>query len=76
VNNIVCGAQHVLSFTILRRGVWAGHLELHAVGKEELPRGGVVELVPIVVLDILDLAAKLSTDKRKELGDSRKGVRL
>jgi hypothetical protein len=46
------------------------------VGKEELPRGGVVELVPIVVLDILDLAAKLSTDKRKELGDSRKGVRL
>jgi hypothetical protein len=45
------------------------------VGKEELPQG-VVKLVPIVTLDTLDLAAELSTDKRKELGGSQKGVRL
>jgi hypothetical protein len=67
--------QHALDFTILRRGVWAGHPELHHVGKKELPRG-VFELMPIVALDTLDPMAKLSTDKRKELGDSQKGVRL
>jgi hypothetical protein len=52
------------------------HPELHAVSKELLPRGGVVELVPIVAFDALELAAELGTDNRKELGDSRKGVRL
>jgi hypothetical protein len=46
------------------------------MGKEELPQGGVVELATIVALNALDLAAELSTDKRKELGDSRKGVRF
>jgi hypothetical protein len=38
-NNVVSGAQHTLNFTILRRGVWVGHPELHAMGKKELPRG-------------------------------------
>jgi hypothetical protein len=52
------------------------HPELHAVSKEELPRGGVVELAPIVAFDALELAVELGTDNRKELGDSRKGVRL
>jgi hypothetical protein len=66
----------MLSFTILRRGVWAGHLEVHAMSKEELPRGGVIELTHVVALDTLNLMAELSTDKRKELGDIQKGVRL
>jgi hypothetical protein len=66
----------MLSFTILRRGVWAGHLEVHAMSKEELPRGGVIELTRVVALDTLNLMAELSTDKRKELGDIQKGVRL
>jgi hypothetical protein len=78
VNNIVGGAQHTLSpsFTILRRGVWTGHPEVHAMSKEELPQEGVVELTPIVALDTLNLAAELSANKREELGDSRKSVRL
>jgi hypothetical protein len=38
---------------------------------EELTQGGVVELTPIVGLDTLNLAAKLSADKRKELDDSQ-----
>jgi hypothetical protein len=53
----------MLDFTVLRIGVWVGHPELHAVGKEELPRGGVVELTPIVVLNTLELATELSADK-------------
>jgi hypothetical protein len=76
VNNVVGGAQHMLGFTILRRGVWAGHPEVHAMSKEELPQGAVVELMPIVALDALNLVTKLSIDKTKELGDSRKGVRI
>jgi hypothetical protein len=70
-NNVVDGAQHMLGFTILKRSVWVGHLEVHAMSKEELPRGRVVELMPIVTLDTLNLATELSPDKRKELSDSQ-----
>jgi hypothetical protein len=76
MNNVIGGAQHTLYFTILRRGVWAGHPEVHTMSKEELAWGGVVELMPIIVLDALNLAVELSVDKRKELGDSRKSDRL
>jgi hypothetical protein len=75
-DDIVGGAQHALGFTVLRRGVWEGHSELHVVCKEELPQGGVIELVAIVTLDTLDIAIKPSTEKREELGDTQKGVRL
>jgi hypothetical protein len=75
-NNVVGGVEHTFGFTVLRRGVWAGHPEVHAMSKEKLPRGGVVGLTSIVTLDALNLAAELSADKRKELGDSQKGVRL
>jgi hypothetical protein len=70
-NNVVGGAQHMLNFTVLRRGVWAGHPEVHAMTKEKLSRG-VVELTHIVTLDALNRAAELSAHKRKELGDSQK----
>jgi hypothetical protein len=70
VDDVVDAAQHVFDFTILRIGVWAGHSELHTMGKEELSRGGVVKLTPIVALNTLDLVAELSTDKREELSDS------
>jgi hypothetical protein len=53
-----------------------GHPKVHAMRKEKLPQGGVVELIPIVALDTLNRAAELSANKRKELGDSQKGVRL
>jgi hypothetical protein len=46
------------------------------MNKEELPQRGVVELMPIVALDAFNLATELGADKRKELGDSRKGARL
>jgi hypothetical protein len=45
------------------------------VGKEELPRG-VIELMTIVALNTLELAIELSTDKREELSDNKKSVRL
>jgi hypothetical protein len=32
--------------------------------------------MPIVALDALNLAAELSADKEKELGDNRKSVRF
>jgi hypothetical protein len=70
-NNVVGGAQHMLKFTVLMRGVWAGHPEVHAMTKEKLPRG-VVELTHIVALNALNRAAELSADKRKELGDNQK----
>jgi hypothetical protein len=66
VNNVAGGAQHMLGFTIFMRGVWARHLEVHAMSKEKLPRGGIVELMPIVTLDTLIRAAELIVEKRKE----------
>jgi hypothetical protein len=45
------------------------------VGKEELPQG-VIELMTIVALNTLELAIELSTDKREELSDNKKSVRL
>jgi hypothetical protein len=62
----------MLNFTILRRGIWEGHPEMHAKSKKKLPRGLVVELTPIITLDALNHAVELSADKRKELGDSQK----
>jgi hypothetical protein len=59
----------MLSFTILRRGVWAGHPDVHTMSKEELPQGGVVELTPIIAKDALNLVGELSAGKRKELGN-------
>jgi hypothetical protein len=75
-DNVIGGAQHMFGFTVLRRGVWARHPKVHTVGKEELPRGGVVELTTIVTLDTLDLAAEMSTNKTEELGESQKSIRL
>jgi hypothetical protein len=66
----------MLGFIILRRGVWAGHLEVHAMSKEELPQGRFVELTSIVAFNSLNLTTKLSAEKRKELGDSQKCIRL
>jgi hypothetical protein len=65
----------VLDFTVLRRGVCAGHSKVHAMSKEKLHQGGVVELTLIVALDTLNHAVKLSVVKKKELGDSQKCVR-
>jgi hypothetical protein len=65
VNNVIGGVKHTLGFTIFRRCVWAGHLEVYAMSKEELPRGRVVELTPIVALDALNLAPELSLTKEK-----------
>jgi hypothetical protein len=66
----------MLGFIILRRGVWAGHLEVHTMSKEELPQGRFVELTSIVAFNSLNLTTKLSAEKRKELGDSQKCIRL
>jgi hypothetical protein len=74
-NNVVGGAQHTLGFTIFRRSVWVGHPMVHVMSKEKLPRR-VVELTPIIILDAFDHEVELSANKRKELGDSQKDVRL
>jgi hypothetical protein len=76
VNNVVGGAQHTLGFTVLRIGVWAGHPKVHAMSKEKVLGEGVVKLTHIVAMDVPNHAANLSADKRKELGDSQKGVIL
>ena len=40
----------MFSFTVLRRGVEAGHAEMDALGEEERAGTGVVKLFPVVAL--------------------------
>ena len=49
---------------------------MYTEGKKKRSRRGVVKLSPIIALDALDRAPKLSADIRKELSESREGVRL
>jgi hypothetical protein len=62
-NHIIYDAKSTLSFTILHRGVGAGHPQNHPMSGEEYSRGDVVKLTTIVALNIFDGAAKLCGDK-------------
>jgi hypothetical protein len=51
--------KSALDFTVLRRGVWAGHQQDDPIGGKECAGGGIVELTTVVTLDHFDGAAKL-----------------
>jgi hypothetical protein len=53
----------MLDFTILRRGVWARHLQDDPIGGKECTRGGIIKLMAIVTLDDFDGAARLHGNK-------------
>jgi hypothetical protein len=76
VDAIVDGAKSVLTFTILQRGVWAGHPQDDPTGGKERVGGGVVEFMTIVTLDDFDGAAKLHGKQRQKIGQGRKSVRF
>ena len=75
-NNIIDGADNALSFTILRRGVGAGHAEMDALSEEKGPSAGIVELLAIVALNGLHRGTKLSGDVGDEVGKRAVSVRL
>jgi hypothetical protein len=60
------------SFTILQRGVWAGHPQDDPTGGKECSRGGTVELMTIFTLDGFDGVAKLCGHKGKKIDNVRK----
>ena len=57
---IICGAKHVLGFTVLLRGILARHVERNPFGKKESTRRRVVKFTTIVTLNRFDGATKLS----------------
>jgi hypothetical protein len=64
---IIDGANRTLGFTILRRGVWAGHLQDNPTRGKECTCGGIVELTIVVTLDDFDGATKLRGNKGKKI---------
>jgi hypothetical protein len=62
-NHIIYGVKSTLSFTVLRRGVGAGHSQNHPMSGEECSRGCIVELTVVVSLNSFDGATKLCGDK-------------
>ena len=53
-NNIINRANNAFSFTVLGRGVRAGHAKMNALGEEERPSAGVIKLLSVVALNRLD----------------------
>lgn len=75
-NDVVHGADHAFCLAILRRRVGTGHPEHSAMVKEEGASGGVVELAPVVALNLLNSIAKLGRHIRKKGGQGGKRFRL
>ena len=50
--NVVEGTESALGFSILGRGVGAGHAHGDTVSKEERAGSGVVELMAVITLDV------------------------
>ena len=75
-HGVIGGANHALSLAVLRGGIWTRHAQLDTVLKKENPRGGVIELAPIVTLDGLDGEAELSGHPGEEVTERGKGLRL
>ena len=65
----------MLSFTVLWRGIGAGHAKMGASSKEERAGAGVVKLSTIIVLYNLNAGAELGSHIRK-VSQSGKCVRL
>ena len=74
--HVVCGADHTLSPTILRRGVGAGESELNAVREEKGARGRVIELPAVVALNRANRTTELGGDPSEEVQEGGEGVRL
>jgi hypothetical protein len=54
------GTNHTLGTTIMRGGVRAQHLRLHAMGEKECVGRGVIKLSSIIALNSLNGTTKLS----------------
>jgi hypothetical protein len=61
--HIIDGVKRTLGFTILRRGVWIGHLLDDPTRGKECTGGISVELTTVVTLDGFDGVAKLRRNK-------------
>ena len=75
-NDVVRGAKHALSLAVLSGSVRARHAQLNTVRKEEEARRRVIELPPVVALDSLDGAPKLSRNPSEEMRNRGKSRRL
>jgi hypothetical protein len=67
VDHIIDDAKSTLGFTVLRRGVWAGHPQDDTIEGKECTGGGIIELMTVVTLDNLDGVAKLHGNKGKKI---------
>jgi hypothetical protein len=75
-DDIVNGMNDTFGFIILQGCVWAGHLELCVIRREEDPGGRVIKLMSVVALDGFDLPAEHIRHIGKEIGQSGEYVRF
>jgi hypothetical protein len=66
-DHIIDGVKSALGFTVMQRGVWAGHLQDDPIGGKECAGGSIVELTVVVTLDDFDGAAKLRVNKGEKI---------
>ena len=75
-HGVIRGANHALSLAVLRGSIRTRHAQLNTMLKKEGPRGGVIELAPVVTLDGLDGEAELSGHPGEEVTERGKSLRL
>jgi hypothetical protein len=68
--------NNLFSFTVLRRGVRAGHAKVNALGEEEVLGAGVVKLFPVVALYSFDTGTKLSGGVGDEVSKRAETIRF
>jgi hypothetical protein len=66
-DHIIDGVKSTLGFTVLRRGVWAGHLQDDSTRGIECAGGGIVELTTVVTLDGFNGTTKLHVNKGEKI---------
>jgi len=75
-HDVVRGANHPLSLTVLGRGIRTRHTQLNTPREEEETGCGVIKLTPVVTLDDLNGEAELSGHPGKEVEEGGKDLRL
>ena len=68
-HDVVRRANHPLSLAVLKRGIRTRHTQLNTPREEEGTGGGVIELPPVVTLEVLNGEAELSGHLGKKVDE-------
>ena len=75
-DDVIDRADFAFRFTILRRRVWTGEAEIHAVLGTLFVEEGVIKFTTIITLETFNFAFKLSVNEVAESNERREDLRF